>query len=66
MYHNFGCHKTPAEFYVSSDVLVHLQVSTGYLIARDVEQLAEQSRSKYNRQATPVRRVKMYYEYLIR
>ena len=66
---------TPAEFYVSSDALVHLQVSTEYLIARAVEQLAgclaqqakvKQSRSKYNRQATPARRVKMYYEYLIR
>ena len=73
--HNFGCHMTPAEFYVSSDALVHLQVSTEYLIARAVEQLAgclaqqakvKQSRSKYNRQATPTRRVKMYYEYLIR
>ena len=64
--HNFGCHMTPAEFYVSSDALVHLQVSNEYLIARAVEQLAEQSRSKYNRQATPARRVKMYYEYLIR
>ena len=31
---------TPAEFYVSSDALVHLQVSTEYLIARAVEQLA--------------------------
>ena len=30
---------TPAEFYVSSDALVHLQVSTEYLIARAVEQL---------------------------
>ena len=29
--HNFGCHMTPAEFYVSSDPLVHLQVSTEYL-----------------------------------
>ena len=29
--HNFGCHMTPAEFYVSSDALVHLQVSTEYL-----------------------------------
>ena len=64
--HNFGCHMTPAEFYVSSDALVHLQVSTEYLIARAVEQLAEQSRSKYNRQATAARRVKMYYEYLLR
>ena len=61
--HNFGCHMTPA---VSSDALVHFQVSTEYLIARAVEQLAEQSRSKYSRQATPARRVKMYYEYLIR
>ena len=26
--HNFGCHMTPAEFYVSSDALVHLQIST--------------------------------------
>ena len=51
---------------MSSDALVHLQVSTEYLIARAVEQLAEQSRSKYNRQAMPVRRVKMHYEYLIR
>ena len=41
---------TPAEFYVSSDALVHLQVSTECLIARAVEQLAEQSRSKYDRQ----------------
>ena len=56
---------TPAEFYVSSDTLVLLQVSTEYLIARAVEQLAEQSRSKFNRQATPAQRVKMYYEYLI-
>ena len=73
--HNFGCHMTPAEFHVSSDALVHLQVYTEYLIARAVEQLAgclaqqakvKQSRSKYNRQATPARRVKMYYEYLIR
>ena len=49
---------TPAEFYVSSDALIHLQVSTEYL-ARAVEQLAgclaqqakvKQSRSKYNRQ----------------
>ena len=31
---------TPAEFYVSSDALVHLQISTKYLIARAVEQLA--------------------------
>ena len=70
--HNY---MTPAEFYVSSDALVHLQVSTEYLIARAVEQLAgclaqqakvKQSRSKYNRQATTARRVKMYYEYLIR
>ena len=37
--HNFGCHMTPAEFYVSSDALVHLQVSTNTL-ARAVEQLA--------------------------
>ena len=60
---------TSAEFYVSSDALVHLQVSTEYLIARAAEQLAgclaqqakvKQSRSKYNRQATPARRVKMY------
>ena len=66
---------TPAEFYVSSDALVHLQVSTEYLIARGAEQLAgclaqqakvKQLRSKYNGQATPGRRVKMYYEYLIR
>ena len=66
---------TPAEFYVSFDALVHLQVSTEYLIARVVEQLAgclaqqakvKQSRSKYNRQATQARRVKMYHEYLIR
>ena len=73
--HKFGCHMTPAEFYVSSDALVRLQVSTEYLIARAAEQLAgclaqqakvKQSRSKYNRQATPARRVKMYYEYLIR
>ena len=57
--HNFGCHMTPAEFYVSSDALVHLLVSTEYLIARAAEQLAgclaqqakvKQSRSKYNRQ----------------
>ena len=73
--HNFGCHMTPAEFNVSSDALVHLQVSTEYLIARAVEQLAgclaqqakvKQSRSKYKRQASPARRVKMYYAYLIR
>ena len=64
---------TPAEFYVSSDALVHLQVSTEYLIARAVEQLAgclpQQAKAvevKVNRQATPARRVKMYYEYLIR
>ena len=38
--HNFGCHMTPAEFYVSSDALVHLLVSTEYLIARAAEQLA--------------------------
>ena len=38
--HNFGCHMTPAEFYVSSDALVHLQVSTEYLVARAAEQLA--------------------------
>ena len=48
--HNFGCHMTPAEFYVSSDALVHLQVSTEYLIARAVEQLAgclaQQARKK--------------------
>ena len=31
---------TPAEFYVNSDALVHLQVSTEHLIARAVEQLA--------------------------
>ena len=31
---------TPAEFYVSSDALVHLQVSTEYTLARAVEQLA--------------------------
>ena len=37
--HNFGCHVTLAEFYVSCDALVHLQVSTEYLIARAVEQL---------------------------
>ena len=54
--HNFGCHMTPAEFYVSSDALVHLLVSTEYLIARAAEQLPgclaqlKQSRSKYNRQ----------------
>ena len=30
---------TPAEFYVSSDALVHLLVSTEYLIARAAEQL---------------------------
>ena len=56
---------------MSSDALVHLQVSTEYLIARAVEQLAgclaqqakvKQSRSKYKRQASPARRVKMYYE----
>ena len=29
--YNFGCHMTPAEFYVSSDALVHFQISTGYL-----------------------------------
>ena len=29
--HNFGCHMTPAEFYVSSDALVHLRISTEYL-----------------------------------
>ena len=29
--HNFGCHMTRADFYVSSDALVHLQVSTEYL-----------------------------------
>ena len=29
--HNFGCHMTLAEFNVSSDALVHLQVSTEYL-----------------------------------
>ena len=55
--------------------LPDLQVSTEYLIARTAEQLAgclaqqakvKQSRTKYNRQATPARRVKMYYEYLIR
>ena len=70
---NFGCHMTPAEFYVSSDALVHLQVSTEYLIARAVKQLAgclpQQAKAvevKVNRQATPARRVKMYYEYLIR
>ena len=28
---------TPAEFYVNSDALVHLQVSTEHLIARAVE-----------------------------
>ena len=38
--HNFGCHMTPTEFYVSSDALVHLQVSTEYLVARAAEQLA--------------------------
>ena len=37
--HNFGCHMTPAEFYVSFDAFVHLQVSTEYLIARAVEQV---------------------------
>ena len=44
--HNFGCHMTPAEFYVSSDALVHLQVSTEYLIARAVEQWMPCSASK--------------------
>ena len=29
--HNFGCQMTPAEFYLSSDALVHLQISTEYL-----------------------------------
>ena len=29
--HNFGCHMNPAEFYASSDALVHLQISTEYL-----------------------------------
>ena len=38
---------TPAEFYVSSEASVHLQVPTQYLRK---EQLAEQSRSKYDRQ----------------
>ena len=31
---------TPAEFYVSSDSLVHLQISTEYLSKSAVEQLA--------------------------
>ena len=61
---------TLAEFYVSSDALVHLQISTNTL-ARAVEHALPskqklQSRSKYNRQATPARRVKMYHEYLMR
>ena len=72
--HNFGCHMTPAEFYVSSDTLVYLQVSTEYLSksCRTVGWMpcpaskVKQSRSKYNGQATPARRVKMYYEYLMR
>ena len=54
--HNFGCHMTPAEFYVSSDALVHLQVSTEYLIARAVEQLAgclaQQAKSSSRGQST--------------
>ena len=65
---------TPAEFYVSSDTLVYLQVSTEYLSksCRTVGWMpcpaskVKQSRSKYNRQATPARRVKMYHEYLMR
>ena len=32
---------TPAEFYVSSDALVHLQISTEYLSKSCIEQLAE-------------------------
>ena len=28
--HHFESHMTPAEFYVSSDALVHLKVSTEY------------------------------------
>ena len=28
--HNFGSHMTPPEFYVSSDAIVHLQISTEY------------------------------------
>ena len=49
---------TPAEFYVSSDALVHLQVSTEYLSksCKTVDWMpcpaskSQQSRSKYNRQ----------------
>ena len=49
---------TPAEFYVSSDALVHLQVSTEYLSKsyRTVGWMpcpaskSQQSMSKYNRQ----------------
>ena len=62
---------TPAEFYVSSDALVHLQVSTEYLSksCRTVGWMpcpASAVEVKVQQTATPARRVKMYYEYLIR
>ena len=63
---------TPAEFYVSSDALVHLQVSTEYLSksCRTVGWIPSKQKSavevKVQQTATPARRVKMYYEYLIR
>ena len=38
--HNFGCHMTLAELYVSSDAFVHLQISTEYLRESCIEQSA--------------------------
>ena len=62
---------TPTEFYVSSDALVHLQVSTEYLgkSCRTVRLPSKKklaAKVKVQQRATPARRVKMYYEYLIR
>ena len=60
---------TPAEFYVSSDALVHLQVSTEYLskscrtVARCAALPSKQKLAvevKVQQTATPARRVKMY------
>ena len=64
---------TPAEFYVSSDALVHLQVSTEYLSksCRTVGWMPYPASKfavevKVQQTAMPARRVKMYYEYLMR
>ena len=71
--HNFGSHMTPAEFNVSSDALLHLQISMN-TSATAVEQLACALPSK-QKLAVEVKvqqtgnvstKIKMYYEYLMR